>query len=99
VLGLEITLIVAAIDAALGNRVILIGLLILGPCCVLLTGRWVPTALTGLWVTGLAVVLALPDGIWGTVIFFTWLAAVTMVALISTIAAAVIEIRGSLCPG
>jgi cation:H+ antiporter len=99
VLGLGITVIVAAIDAALGNRVILIGLLIAGPCCVLLTGRWVPTALTGLWVTGLAVALGLPDGIWGTVIFFTWLAAVAVVALISTVAAAVIEIHGLLRPG
>jgi hypothetical protein len=96
VLGFGITVIVAAIDAALGNRVVLIGLLIVGPCCVLLTGRWVPTALTGLWVTGLAVVLGLPDGIWGTVIFFIWFAAVAVVALVSTVAAAVIEIHGPL---
>ena len=96
VLGVEISVIVAAIDAALGNHVILIGLLIAGPCCVLLTGRWVPTALTGLWVIGLAVLLGLPDGIWGTVIFFIWLAAVVVVALASAVAAAVIEIHGSL---
>jgi hypothetical protein len=96
VLGVGVSVIVAAIDAALGNRVILIGLLIVGPCCVLLTGRWAPTALTGLWVTGLAVVLGLPDGIWGTVIFFIWLAAVAVVALVSTVAAALIEIHGSL---
>ena len=81
----------AAIDAVLGNRVILIGLLIVGPCCVVLTGRWVPTALTGLWVTGLAVVLGLPDGIWGTAIFFIWLGAVAVVALATTTAAALIE--------
>jgi hypothetical protein len=31
---------------------------------VVLTGRWVPAALTGLWVISLAVVLGLPDGIW-----------------------------------
>ena len=96
VLGVGISVIVAAIDAALGNRVILIGLLIAGPCCVLLTGRWVPTALTGLWVIGLAVVLGLPDGIWGTVIFFIWLTAVAVVALASAVAAAVIETHGSL---
>jgi cation:H+ antiporter len=91
VLGLAASLIVAATDAALGNRAILIGLLIVGPCCVALTGRWVPTGLTGLWVTGLAVALGLPDGIWGTAIFFTWLAAVAMVALASTAAAAFIQ--------
>ena len=94
VLGLEISFVVAAIDAMLGNRVILIGLLIVGPCCVVLTGRWVPTALTGLWVISLAVVLGLPDGIWGTAIFFIWLGAVAMVALASAVAAAFIEVLG-----
>ena len=86
----------AAIDALLGNRAALIGLLIVGPCCVVLTGRWVPTALTGLWVIGLAVVLGLPDGIWGTAIFFIWLAAVAVVALATTVAAAFIQTFGPL---
>jgi len=95
VLGLAASLIVAAIDAALGNRAILIGLLIVGPCCVVLTGRWVPTGLTGLWVTGLAAALGFPDGIWGTAIFFTWLGAVAVVALASTAAAAFIQ---TFCP-
>jgi hypothetical protein len=94
VLGLAGSLVVAAVDAALGNRVILIGLLIIGPCCVLLTGRWIPTALTALWVISLAVLLGLPDGIWGTAIFFIWLSAVAVVALVSTVAAAVIEASG-----
>jgi hypothetical protein len=89
---LGLSLIVAAIDAALGNRVILIGLLIVGPCCALLTGRWVPPALIGLWVIGLGVALGLPDAIWGTTIFVTWLAAVAVVAIASTLAAAFIQI-------
>jgi cation:H+ antiporter len=93
-LGLAGSFTVAAIDAMLGNRVILIGLLIVGPCCVVLTGRWVPTALTGLWVISLAVVLGLPDGIWGTAIFFIWLGAVAVVALASTAAAAFIQTLG-----
>jgi hypothetical protein len=91
ILGLEISFLVAAIDAVLGSRVTLIGLLIAGPCCVVLTGRWIPTALTGLCVISLAVVLGLPDGIWGTAIFFIWLSAVAVVALASTAAAAVIQ--------
>jgi cation:H+ antiporter len=91
ILGLAASFIVAAIDAALGDRAILIGLLIVGPCCAVLTGRWVPTGLTGLWVTGLAVVLGFPDGIWGTAIFFTWLGAVAVVASASTAAAAFIQ--------
>ena len=93
ILGLAISFIVAAIDAALGNRVVLIGLLTAGPCCVLLTGRWIPTALTGVWVIGLAAALGIPDGIWGTAIHFTWLSAVAAVALASTVAATVIQGR------
>jgi cation:H+ antiporter len=94
ILGLAASLIVAVTDAALGNRAVLIGLLIVGPCCVLLTGRWVPTGLTGACVTGLAVALGVPDGIWGTGIFFTWLAAVAVVALAATAAAAFIQALG-----
>lgn len=94
-LGLAISFMVAAIDAGLGSRAVLIGLLIVGPCCVLLTGRWVPTALTGMWVIILAVALGVPDGIWGTGVFFTWLTAVTVVAIASTAAAALIQASGS----
>jgi hypothetical protein len=59
-----------------------------------LTGRWVPTGLTGMCVIGLAVALSFPDGIWGTAIFFTWLAAVLVVALATTAAAAFIQALG-----
>ena len=75
----------------LGHRVVLIGLLIIGPCCALLTGRWVPTGLTGLWVIGLAVILGVPDGIWGTTTHLAFLGAVIVVALATTVAAAVIR--------
>jgi cation:H+ antiporter len=92
--GLALTLIAAAADAGLGHRVILIGLLITGPCCVLLTGRWMPTGIIGLLAVGLAVVLGLPDGIWGTSTHLAFLAAVTGVALACTLAAAVIQARG-----
>ncbi len=91
--GLGICFAVAIADAALGSRVILIGLLIVGPCWALLTGRWVPTALTSLCAVGLAMAVAVPDGIWGTASFFTWLAAVVAVASATTIAAAVIQAR------
>jgi len=91
VLGLASSVAVAAADAALGSRLVLIGLLIVGPCCVLLTGRWVPTGLTGLWAVGLAVILGVPDGIWGTATHLAFLAAVASVALVSTLAAAVIS--------
>jgi hypothetical protein len=41
------------------RRVDLAGPLVLGPCCALLTGRWVRTAVTALVAFGLAVVLSL----------------------------------------
>jgi len=89
-LGLALTLTVAAVDVGLGHRVVLIGLLIIGPCSVLLTGRWIQTGLTGLCAIGLAVALGIPDGIWGTGIHLAFLTAVVVVALASTLAAAVI---------
>ena len=90
-LGLTVTAVIAAADAALGTRVVLIGLLIAGPCCVLLTGRWVPTGLTGLWATGLAVALGVPDGVWGTYTHLAFLAAVAVVAMACTLAAAAVQ--------
>ncbi|HTP17054.1 MAG TPA: hypothetical protein VMK13_14625, partial [Streptosporangiaceae bacterium] len=94
ILGQALSVMVAVTDAGLGHRVVLVGLLIVGPCCVLLTGLWLPTGLTGLWVIGLAAVLGLPDGIWGTGAHLVFLGAVAAVALASTAAAAFIEIRG-----
>ena len=89
-LGVALSVAVAAADTALGHRVVLIGLLIAGPCTVLLTGRWVLTALTGLFAIGLAVALGIPDGIWGTATHLAFLAAVSVVALVTTLASAVI---------
>lgn len=92
-LGVALSSVVALADALLGSRVILIGLIVVGPCCVLLTGRWLPTAITAVWAVGLAVLLGLPDGIWGTGIHLTFLAAVATVALANTAAAAITERR------
>jgi cation:H+ antiporter len=90
IISLATSGLVAGFDAAFG-RVVLIGLLIVGPCGALLTGRWGPTALTGLWATGLAVVLGLPDGIWGTATHLAFLSVVALVAVITTAAAALIS--------
>ena len=94
ILGLTLTCVVAAVDAGLGHRTVLIGLLCIGPCCVLLTGRWVLTVLTGTWATALAVILGIPDGIWGTSTHLAFLAAVATVAIASTVAAAVTQAYG-----
>jgi cation:H+ antiporter len=72
---------IAVIDAATGHHVVLIGLLIIGPCIGLLTGRWLPTTLAGAWACGLAVVLGLPDGIWATTTHIAFIAAVAIVAI------------------
>ena len=81
---------VAAVDAATGPRLVLIGLLIVGPCIALLTGWWLPTVATGVWVCCLAVVLGLPDGIWGTGGHLALICAVAVVAATAAAGAGII---------
>ena len=81
---------VAAIDAATGHRVILIGLVIVGPCIALLTGWWLPATLTGAWACGLAVLLGLPDGIWATGTHLAFIFATAIVAACAAVGAAII---------
>jgi cation:H+ antiporter len=82
---------VAACDAASGPRLILIGLLIVGPCCALLTGRWALTATASCFALGLGVVLGAPDQIFATMTQYAFLAAVATVSLTATISAAVLQ--------
>ncbi len=82
---------IALLDAVLGHRIILIGLLIVGPCCALFTGRWSRVALVGAWAVGLAVLLGLPDGVWGTAAQLAFLGAVVVVAVVSTVGSAITE--------
>ena len=89
--SLLLSLLVAACDAATGRHLILIGALIVGPCCALLTGRWIPTALAGLWALGLGTLTAVPDGIWATAEQFTFLTAVAVVTVVSTLSAGLIQ--------
>jgi cation:H+ antiporter len=90
-LSIALTALVAAIDAAAGHRLILIGLLVAGPCVALLTGRWPLTALAGAWACGLAVLLGVPDGIWANGTHLAFVAAVAVVTVAATAAAAVIS--------
>jgi hypothetical protein len=87
--------VIAAADAILGHHVILIWLLIAGPCCGLLTGRRAQTAVAGAWAVALAVFLGIPDGIWGTWTHLAFLGPVVIVAVVSSASAAAIQIRGS----
>jgi cation:H+ antiporter len=90
-LALLLSSAIAACDALLGQRLILMGLLIVGPCCALLAGRWLITLLTGAWVLLLAVFVSVPDGIWATATQAAFLAAIAVVSATAASAAAIIE--------
>jgi hypothetical protein len=85
---------VAAVDAATGPRVVLIGLLAVGPCITLLTGWWLPAVVTGVWACGLAVLLGLPDGIWATGTHLAFVSAITIVAAAAAAGAVMIDRAG-----
>jgi cation:H+ antiporter len=84
---------IAAVDAVTGHRLILIGLLIVGPCCALLTGRWRRTAGTGVLAFGLGVLLGVPDGVFDTAVQYIFLGAIGVVAVAATVSAALIQRR------
>ena len=82
---------VAACDAASGPRLILIGLLIVGPCCALLTGRWALTAAASSFAVALGVVLGVPDQIFATITQYAFLSAVAAVSLTATASAVILQ--------
>ena len=82
---------IAACDAASGPHLILIGLLITGPCCALLTGRWLPTAGVGCFALALGVVLGVPDQIFATVTQYAFVSAVAVVGLTAAVSAAILQ--------
>ncbi len=92
-LSLLLCLVIAAGDAASGPHLILIGLLICGPCCALLTARWAPTAASGCFAVALGVVLGVPDRIFATITQYAFVAAVAVVATTATAGAAVLQRR------
>jgi hypothetical protein len=82
---------VAITDAILNNHIILIALLSIGPCCSLLTGRWIRTATVAMWTVVLAVLLCIPDEIWDTRTQLVNVGAVVAAGLLSTATASLIE--------
>ena len=90
-LSLILCCVVAACDAASGPRLILIGLLIAGPCCALLTARWALTAAASGFAVVLGVVLGVPDQIFATITQYAFLAAVATVGTTATVGAAVLQ--------
>ena len=59
-------MLVAVVDASTGRGIVLSGFVLLGPFCVLFTGRWLRTAVAGALAICFVVALGIPDGIWGT---------------------------------
>jgi hypothetical protein len=90
-LSLLLCCVIAACDAASGPHLILIGLLIVGPVCALLTARWALTAAASIFALALGVVLGVPDQIFATVTHFAFLAAVATVGTTATVGAAVLQ--------
>jgi hypothetical protein len=81
---LALTSAVALVDAVIGGRFILIGLLIIGPCMALATRRVRPTVILSLWAFGLAIVLGVPDGIWGSHLELDYAASVAVVGILTS---------------
>ena len=79
---------VAAVDAASGPHLILIGLLIAGPCIALLTARWALTAAATSYAIALGIALGVPDQIFATTTQYTLLATVAATGTAATIGAA-----------
>jgi cation:H+ antiporter len=92
-LSILLCLVIAAVDAATGHRLILIGLLTVGPCCALLTGHWRRTATTGALALVLGVLLGVPDGVFATALQYAFLTAIGVVTLAATAGAALIQHR------
>ncbi len=71
------------------------GFVLIGPYCVALSGRWLRTAVAGAWAILLVMVLAVPDGIWGTRLD-TSLVSFAIFAAVSSTLALLITVRTAL---
>jgi cation:H+ antiporter len=94
-LSLILSGVIAACDAASGPHLILIGGLIAGPCCALLTRQWALTAAATIVALALGGLLGVPDQIFATAIQYACLAAVAAVGAAATVGAAVLHRRNA----
>ena len=90
-LSLILIAVIAACDAASGPHLILIGVLIAGPCCALLTARWALTAAASALAVVLGVLLGVPDEIFATLTQYALLTAVATAGAAATVGAAVLQ--------
>jgi cation:H+ antiporter len=93
VLSVALCGVIAATDAASGPHLILIGLLICGPCCALLTARWAPTAAVGCLALALGIALGIPDQIFATQVQYAFLGAIVTVSAAATASAVILQRR------
>jgi hypothetical protein len=89
--GFVLVATVAAIDALAGSRLILVGLLIIGPCCGVLTQRGRYAAGLSVFALACALAVAVPDGIWLTWTQFAFTAGLVVVGAVATAATATVE--------
>jgi hypothetical protein len=89
--GFVLVAAIAAADVLLGSRVILIGLLIVGPCCGVLTNSGKYTLGLSLFALACALAVAIPDGIWLTWAQLAFTMAVVVVGTVATGATVVAE--------
>ena len=92
-LSLALCVAVFLIGLLAAPRADLTGLLIVGPCCALLTGRWMRTAVTGIIAVGAALILAVFARGTSSAERLAFISAVGLVALVNTLTAAWIEHR------
>lgn len=93
--GIAWSSVAAVVDASTGRRMVLSGLVLLGPVWVFFTGRWLRTAVAGEWATCLVAVLGVPDGIWGSRLETFLITLAVVVAALGTLAL-VVTVRASL---
>jgi cation:H+ antiporter len=92
-ISLILSAVIAAGDAASGPHLILIGGLIAGPFCALLTSQWALTAAATVVDLALGGLLGVPDQIFATVTQYACLALVAAVGAAATVGAAVLRRR------
>jgi hypothetical protein len=93
--GMAWSSLAAVVDASTGRRMVLSGLVLLGPVCVFFTGRWLRTAVAGGWTACLVAILGVSDGIWGSRLEALLITSAVLVAALGTLAL-VITVRACL---
>jgi ABC-type proline/glycine betaine transport system permease subunit len=84
--GVALTCAVAVVDALLGSRIVLVGLLVIGPACTAVSIWPGATLAVSVLAVALAVVLGIPDGVWASAQHHVFTGAVLLVGGVSTAA-------------